>query len=166
MSTSSLIQCFSNHPAVYGCQTFTSLENILNAVNKKSFSCLDWHRYCCSHNFVNEENYFLVKICHHRYYCPFTECEEEVIPVTEVHDLPGMILAKTMPQQVSSTACILVLLSNSASRQCCEVLAPQFLFLSVIKDTVPPSDAYKLELGTGSATKFICLTAVFWFYLR
>ena len=64
--------------------------------------------------------------------------------MSEVHELLLRIhdiLDKAVSKQVGNSACILVHLFNSVSRQHHEVWASQFPFLHSLKEVIPPSEA-------------------------
>ena len=66
------------------------------------------------------------------------------LPVSEVHKILAKIqdiVNNDILTEHGNTACILAYLSNSASKQCCEVWASKFPFLHTFKETVPFSEA-------------------------
>ena len=149
MSASKWICYFSSHPAAFGFQASTPLDNIsLNSANRKvdqSLSDFQTGLGATAHATLDTEQLIShLQVALVDTLSSLPEAEGDVIPVSEVCELLLWIhdiLDKAVSKQVDNSACILAHLFNSVSRQHREVWASQFPFLHSLKEVIPPSEA-------------------------
>ena len=148
MSVSKLIHYFSSHTAAFGFWASTPPDNIsLNSANRKadkSLSDVQTGVGATAHATLDTEqliSHLWVALVDTLSSLP--KAEVDAIPVSEVHELLLWIhdiLDKAVSKQVGNSACILVHLFNSVSRQHHEVWPSQFPFLHSLKEVIPPSE--------------------------
>ena len=149
MSASKLIHYFSSHPAAFGFQSLTPLDNItLTFANRKadqSLSDLQTGIVAAAHATLDTEQ--LISCLRSALLDTLSsppDSEGGLIPVSEVRELLLMIhdiLDSAVFKQVANSACILVHMFNSVSRQHHEVWASQIPFLHSLRDMIPSSEA-------------------------
>ena len=149
MSASKLIHYFSSHPAAFGSRASTPPDNIsLNSANRKVDQSLsDFQTGLDATAYATldiEQLISRLQVALVDTLSSLPEAEGDVIPVSEVRELPLQIhgiLDKAASKQVGNSVRILAPLFNSVSRQHWEVWASQFPFLHSLKEVVPPSEA-------------------------